>query len=146
MTARPAPRARRLAATLTALLTAATLSSLAACSSNTSAAAEPSATASDAPAAALAEAGELRLGYFANLTHALPLIGVEDGTYQKTLGDTKLTTTIFNAGPEAVEGSSAARSTPRTSARTRPSTRSRSRTARRSGSSPARPPAAPSSS
>src|SRR3954453_17249578 len=76
MTARPAHRARRLAATLTALLTAATLASLAACSSDSSAAAAPSPAASSEAAAAPAEAGELRLGYFANLTHALPLIGV----------------------------------------------------------------------
>src|SRR3954453_14703424 len=103
MTARPAHRARRLAATLTALITTAPLSSLAACSSDSGAAAEPSPTASET-AAPLAEAGELRLGYFANLTHAIPLIGVADGTYQKTLGATTLTPTIFNAGPEAVEG------------------------------------------
>ena len=103
MTARPAHRARRLAATLTALLTAGVLTSLAACSSDSGAAAEPSATASDDAAATLAEADGLRLGYFANVTHAIPLIGVEDGTYQETLGDTALTTEIFNAGPAAVE-------------------------------------------
>ena len=102
MTARPAPRARRLAATLTALLTAGVVASLGACSSN--ATADPGTTASSTTAGPLAEADEVRLGYFANLTHALPLIGVEDGTYQKTLGDTKLSTTIFNAGPAAVEG------------------------------------------
>ncbi|WP_034623440.1 ABC transporter substrate-binding protein [Cellulomonas sp. URHE0023] len=103
MTARPAHRARRLAATLTALLTAGVLTSLAACSADSGAAAEPSATASDDAPATLAEADELRLGYFANVTHAIPVIGVEDGTYQETLGDTKLTTEIFNAGPAAVE-------------------------------------------
>ena len=52
MTARPAHRARRLAATFTALLTAGVLASLAACSSDAGATAEPSATANDdAPAA-----------------------------------------------------------------------------------------------
>ena len=101
MTARPAPRARRLAATLTALLTAGALASLGACSSDASASSDDP-TASANPTAG-AEAPELRLGYFANLTHALPLIGVDDGTYQKTLGDTKLTTQVFNAGPAAVE-------------------------------------------
>jgi NitT/TauT family transport system substrate-binding protein len=50
-----------------------------------------------------ADATELRLGYFANLTHSLPLIGVQDGEYQKALGATKLTTQIFNAGPAAIE-------------------------------------------
>ncbi|WP_426595539.1 ABC transporter substrate-binding protein [Cellulomonas sp. McL0617] len=103
MTARPAPRARRLAATLTTLLTAAALASLGACSSDSTADAAGAPSASGNAAAPLAEASELRLGYFANLTHALPLIGVDNGTYQKTLGDTKLTPTIFNAGPAAVE-------------------------------------------
>ena len=88
MTARPA----RLPA---ALATAALLASLAACSS----------AAADTPDAATSpgEAAELRLGYFANLTHAVALVGVDDGTYQDALGDTTLTTQIFNAGPAAVE-------------------------------------------
>jgi len=103
MTARPAHRARRLAATLTALLTAGMVASLGACSSDSAADTGDAPTASETAAGPLAEADELRLGYFANVTHALPLIGVEDGTYQKTLGDTKLTTEIFNAGPAAVE-------------------------------------------
>ena len=54
-------------------------------------------------AAVSGEAAELRLGYFANITHAIPLIGVADGTYAEALGDTTLTTEIFNAGPAAVE-------------------------------------------
>lgn len=49
------------------------------------------------------DAETLRLGYFANVTHALPLIGVQDGTYAKALGSTKLETQVFNAGPAAVE-------------------------------------------
>lgn len=97
MTARPA----RLTA---ALLAAGLLAALGACSS--SAAEEPAAgsTAEESGAPeALAEAPELRLGYFANLTHAVALVGVDDGTYQEALGDTTLTTSIFNAGPAAVE-------------------------------------------
>ena len=46
---------------------------------------------------------ELRLGYFANVTHAAALIGVEQGFFQKELGDTKLSTQVFNAGPDEVE-------------------------------------------
>src|SRR4051812_40500335 len=103
MTARPAHRARRLAATLTTLLTVGALASPPACSRAPGAAAGPPAPAPDDAPATLAEADELRLGYFANVTHAIPVIGVEDGTYQKALGDTKLTTQIFNAGPAAVE-------------------------------------------
>ena len=48
-------------------------------------------------------ADELRLGYFANVTHAAALIGVEKGLIAKELGDTKLTTQVFNAGPDEVE-------------------------------------------
>ncbi|WP_456825842.1 ABC transporter substrate-binding protein [Cellulomonas sp. P5_E12] len=91
---------RRVALALTALLTA----SLAACSSSAAGDDTADAAASPSESAALAEAPELRLGYFANLTHANALVGVDDGTYQKALGDTKLTTQIFNAGPAAVEG------------------------------------------
>src|SRR3954447_3718808 len=46
---------------------------------------------------------ELRLGYFANVTHAAALIGVQQGFFQKELGDTKLSTQVFNAGPDEVE-------------------------------------------
>jgi NitT/TauT family transport system substrate-binding protein len=47
--------------------------------------------------------GVLRLGYFPNLTHAQALYGVSTGLYQEKLGDTKLETTSFNAGPAAFE-------------------------------------------
>ena len=87
-------RLRRTAAAVVAALLAAT--GLAACSSSQAATPTTSGTAT-------AEAPTLRLGYFANITHALPLIGVQDGTYAKTLGATKLETQIFSAGPAAVE-------------------------------------------
>jgi NitT/TauT family transport system substrate-binding protein len=44
-------------------------------------------------------ASELRLGYFANVTHATPVVGVAHGEFAKALGTTKLTTQIYNAGP-----------------------------------------------
>lgn len=47
-------------------------------------------------------AGEVRLGYFPNITHAGALIAVHDGYFPKELGDTKLTLQTFNAGPDAV--------------------------------------------
>lgn len=43
----------------------------------------------------------LRLGYFANVTHATALVGVERGTFAATVG--KVETQVFNAGPAAVE-------------------------------------------
>jgi NitT/TauT family transport system substrate-binding protein len=48
-------------------------------------------------------ASELRLGYFANVTHAAALIGVQRGYFAKELGSTTLSTQVFNAGPEEVE-------------------------------------------
>lgn len=48
-------------------------------------------------------ASALRLGYFANVTHAAAIIGVNRGLFAKDLGATKLETQIFDAGPAAVE-------------------------------------------
>lgn len=45
----------------------------------------------------------LRLGYFANVTHAGPVYGVASGVYKAKLGATELKTQTFNAGPAAVE-------------------------------------------
>lgn len=70
---------------------------LVACSSS------EAATTGTAGATTGSDASELRLGYFANITHALPLVGVADGTYQKDLGSTALKTQVFNAGPAAIE-------------------------------------------
>lgn len=58
-----------------------------------------SASGSSAPAAA----STLRLGYFANVTHAGPVYGVASGVYQDKLGSTKLRTQTFKAGPAEVE-------------------------------------------
>src|SRR4051794_29964282 len=91
--------------TLAALLAAPLVAALGACASaddNSS-----SGAAAAAPAASQASnektAPELRLGYFANVTHATPLVGIQEGLFAKALGDTKITTSIFNAGPAAVE-------------------------------------------
>lgn len=59
-----------------------------------------------APAAAVADtnpAAELKLGYFGNITHAPALVGVNQGLIAKNLGNTKLSTQVFNAGPAAIE-------------------------------------------
>jgi len=52
-------------------------------------------------------ASEARLGYFANVTHAPALVGLQEGILQKDLGETKLQTQIFNAGPATIEALSA---------------------------------------
>jgi NitT/TauT family transport system substrate-binding protein len=57
-----------------------------------------------APAAVVnTPAAELRLGYFGNITHAPALVGVSQGLIAKSLGETKLSTQVFNAGPAAIE-------------------------------------------
>jgi len=53
--------------------------------------------------ASTSPAETLKLGYFANVTHAPALIGVQNGILAKNLGPTKLTTQVFNAGPSAIE-------------------------------------------
>lgn len=46
---------------------------------------------------------EVRLGYFANLTHAQAVLGVASGEFQKAIGPAALKTKVFNAGPSLVE-------------------------------------------
>ena len=65
------------------------------------------ATAGTEPATDQGPASELRLGYFDNVTHAAALIGLENGYFEDALGDTTLSTQVFNAGPAAVEALSA---------------------------------------
>lgn len=47
---------------------------------------------------------EIKVGYFPNITHAQAVIGMSDGTFQKTLGSgVVLKKYIFNAGPSVIE-------------------------------------------
>ncbi|MGC0422845.1 ABC transporter substrate-binding protein [Embleya sp. AB8] len=59
------------------------------------------------PAAGTAKAGtsasQIRLGFFANVTHATPLIGLNEGFFAKELGSTEIKPQVFNAGPAAIE-------------------------------------------
>ena len=45
----------------------------------------------------------LRIGYFPNINHAQAVIGVGNGDFQNALGDVKLESQVFNAGPAAIE-------------------------------------------
>ena len=81
---------------------------LAACASaDSDSDAEPAAgsTAAGTSAATgpLAEAPQLRLGFFGNVTHATPLVGLKEGIYAKALGSTTIKQSVFNAGPAAIE-------------------------------------------
>jgi NitT/TauT family transport system substrate-binding protein len=46
---------------------------------------------------------EVRLGYFANLTHAQAVLGVSSGDFAKAIAPATLTTKVFNAGPSLIE-------------------------------------------
>src|SRR5215204_106922 len=48
-------------------------------------------------------AATLRLGYYPNVTHATPVVGVAEDFFSKRLGPTKLETQTFNAGPAEIE-------------------------------------------
>jgi NitT/TauT family transport system substrate-binding protein len=87
------PSARRSARTLLSVVALSALALLSACGTDAeSATTNPDGTAS-----------ELRLGYFANVTHASAAHGVATGGFQQALGSTKLKTSVFNAGPAAIE-------------------------------------------
>ena len=74
---------------------------MAGCSSAATAepASAPPAVGSDAPPSTT----ELRLGYFANVTHAPALVGLEEGIFADALPGVDITTQVFNAGPAAIE-------------------------------------------
>ena len=92
------PRPVRLVRTATSVLSVtALLLTLGACGSNDAA---PSGPAGGDPNA---RAATLRLGYFANVTHASAVYGVASGDFQRSLGDTRLEPSVFNAGPAAIE-------------------------------------------
>ena len=81
---------------------------LAACGGDDTSAAGTGGGAAATGAATTGEAGgeavTLRLGYFANVTHATPLVGVAEGLYEEALGaNVTLETAIFNAGPAEIE-------------------------------------------
>jgi NitT/TauT family transport system substrate-binding protein len=50
------------------------------------------------------ESKTIRIGYFPNINHAQPVIGLGNGDYQKHFGkDVEVKTQVFNAGPSAIE-------------------------------------------
>jgi NitT/TauT family transport system substrate-binding protein len=55
------------------------------------------------PNSAPAPLTELRLGYFANVTHAQAVLEVASGELQAALGPVQLKTKVFNAGPELMQ-------------------------------------------
>ena len=56
-----------------------------------------------APASSGGGGQQVRLGYFANVTHAQGVLGASSGEFQQALAPAKLTTKTFNAGPSLIE-------------------------------------------
>ena len=68
------------------------------------AACAPGSAPASAPATAPADATTVRLAYFPNFTHAVGLVGVAQGSFQKSFGDAvKIDVKSFNAGPALIE-------------------------------------------
>jgi NitT/TauT family transport system substrate-binding protein len=72
----------------------------AACSSNSS---SPTTTTGSGSSTTTGAPATLRLAYLTNLTHAAPLVGVQDGYFKRALpGNVTLQTSTYNAGPAEV--------------------------------------------
>lgn len=77
---------------------------LAACGYGSKAHAEDAGAAPVAdPHAKKLSADEVTIGYFPNLTHATPLVGLREGFFAKELGGTRVKEQTFNAGPSEIE-------------------------------------------
>ena len=46
---------------------------------------------------------EVRVAFFANISHAVPIVGMENRYYSDQLGETKIKTKVVDSGPEAIE-------------------------------------------
>jgi NitT/TauT family transport system substrate-binding protein len=95
MTAAVFRRARSMVKTVAGVVAVATaVTGLAACGGSSG----------DKATAGSGEPVTLRLGYFPNLTHATPIVGVKKEFFAQKLGrNVKLELKTFNAGPEAIE-------------------------------------------
>lgn len=99
----PAPRTairRRLIAGAALL----PLVALAACGYGSNKKDDTTAAASGSTSSKKLSASEVKIGYFANLTHGTALVGLaKNGPIRQELGSTKVTTSVFNAGPAEIE-------------------------------------------
>ncbi|MEU6171597.1 aliphatic sulfonate ABC transporter substrate-binding protein [Streptantibioticus parmotrematis] len=64
---------------------------------------DDSASAQPAASGKKLSADSVTIGYFANVTHATALVGLQQGIFQKDLGGTQVKTQVFNAGPTEIE-------------------------------------------
>ncbi len=98
----PARRPRRL---LTAVAVLPLLAGgLAACGYGSEAEDDDPAPSGGADAGGALSADEVSIGYFANITHATAVVGLQDdGLIRQQLAGTEVSTQVFNAGPSAIE-------------------------------------------
>jgi NitT/TauT family transport system substrate-binding protein len=51
-----------------------------------------------------ADETKIRIAYFPNIGHAIPIVGVEKGFFESSVGNTtKIETRVFDSGPQAIE-------------------------------------------
>jgi NitT/TauT family transport system substrate-binding protein len=99
-----APTRRRVLATVAAAAAATLLAACGGGSGSTSqTSAAGAATGSAGAASAAAPTTAVRIGYFPNVTHAPGLVADAEGFFTKRIGDGKVTTQSFNAGPDVVQ-------------------------------------------
>ena len=47
---------------------------------------------------------KVRIAYFPNIGHAIPIVGIEKGFFEASIGNTtKIETRVFDSGPQAIE-------------------------------------------
>ena len=46
---------------------------------------------------------KIRIAYFPNIGHAISIVGIEKGFFEKNIGDTEIETRIFDSGPQVIE-------------------------------------------
>ncbi len=47
---------------------------------------------------------KIRIAYFPNIGHAIPIVGIEKGFFEESIGDqAKIETRVFDSGPQAIE-------------------------------------------
>ena len=47
---------------------------------------------------------KIRIAYFPNIGHAVPIVGIEKGFFEESIGNqTKIETRVFDSGPQAIE-------------------------------------------
>jgi NitT/TauT family transport system substrate-binding protein len=85
------------------LLLAGILTWTAGCKDDQAGGTSSSGTGSNGAAKPTSNVSEIRVGYFANLTHAQAVLGVASGDFERTVAPAKVKTKVFNAGPSLVE-------------------------------------------